>query len=300
MSERNWGIIVAAGLGVVSFSAVSGFMLAAQTNSQYQHREASHATTGDKERKPQQADTDHAGVPAFAERIISNPEPDEGTEREKRDLAAQENSAAWAFWLATLAAVQALLSAIGIWFIVRTLRQSEAALEHARNVSYTELRAYLGSAGPELLDRKTLYAFKTTLKNFGQTPATDVAVNHMAFYVPFPIQEPLPEFPEHEPPLTTAPILPGDERAFWTQGITMNAKRKAAITMGQACILTRLSLTYKTHAGERITEPDSIMILFGSRTEPVRLGTHHFAGHFHEKHRQQQEWEKRTTHPDLP
>lgn len=188
MSERNWGIIAAAGLGVVSFSAVGGFMLATQTHSQHEKRVASDSAARDKGRQPQQADMDHAGVPTFAERIISNPDPSDGTEREKRDLAAQENTAAWAFWIVILAAIQAALSAAGILFIVRSLRQAEAALKHAREVSHTDFRPwieinvepYIGYNNPYQV---SFFCF-ATLRNLGRTPAQDVRVSTTAAPIP--------------------------------------------------------------------------------------------------------------------
>lgn len=218
MSERNWGLIIAAGLGVVSFSAAGGFVLAGQTYSERQQVEASDRAPRDKGGL-QQADTDHAGVPALVERIISNPEPRDDAEREKRDLAAQENTAAWTFWIVVLAAIQSALSAVGILFIVRSLRQAEASLNHAREVSHTDFRPWIqisvepdsGYNDPEAVRFFCL----ATLKNLGRTPAQDVRVGTTAASIPVAYYE---KYGPQER-LTMAqhdmhkwqPILPGGE-----------------------------------------------------------------------------------------
>lgn len=266
MSERNWGIIAAAGLGVVSFSAVGGFMLATQAYDQHQEREGTSYTARDSERRPQQADTDHAGVPPFAERFISNPEPGDGTEREKRDLAAQENTAAWAFWIVVISAAQALLSFIGILFIARSLKQGEASLSHAREVSYTELRAYVGFTPGTLEDSPYEWRFKVDLRNLGQTPAFKTKISYLAYYLPFPVASSKPDLPAKLYPLDHEDIAPNDFRSIWTGGIRKTPERESMISLYRACIVTRLVVAYETHGGERIEEPP-LYGLFFARTE---------------------------------
>ena len=129
--------------------------------------------------RPEQSQTDHAGVPAAAQRFISNPEPSDGSEREKRDLAAQENTATWAFWMVIFTAGQLLLSVAGLWALLRTFRQGQEALEHARQSSRAELRAYLFFQ-VNIVD--PLSAHNSEIKsnwgfvNTGQTPARKMRV----------------------------------------------------------------------------------------------------------------------------
>lgn len=249
MSERNWGIIVAAGLGVVSFSAVGGFMLATQAYDQHEERVGSSADPGQRRDDPQQADTDHAGVPSPIERLISNPEPDEGTQREKRDLAAQENTAAWAFWIVLFTAVQAILSGFGIYFIVQTLR-------HSQKVSDAQLRAYVGfHPGEKIEQQRGFWRARIKVENFGQTPAVDMQTIYMVFYLPFPLSKPLPDFPEDYAPLNSAPLMPGQSREVWTGGIVITPAQQLAIATFRACIVTRLHVIYHTYSGERIERP---------------------------------------------
>jgi len=133
---------------------------------------------------PQQADTDHAGVPAFAERFISNPEPGNRTERENRDLAAQENTAAWAFWIVLLSFGQVVLSGFGLLALVRTLKQGDETLTEARNaidagrlMGEAQTRAYLSVTRADFSIRSKLSRFEINLNvhNSGQTPAVNIA-----------------------------------------------------------------------------------------------------------------------------
>lgn len=56
---------------------------------------------------------DIAGVPSPVERLIANPPPKTGADHEKRDLAAQEASALWAFWMAMITLFSAGVTIVG-------------------------------------------------------------------------------------------------------------------------------------------------------------------------------------------
>lgn len=196
MPRGNWGIVAAALFGLIAFSVSIGYSLAPSTEPYGEHQEAEGGATtpGEEGRQAQQADTGRAGVPGFAERFISNPEPRDADEREKRDLAAQENTAAWAFWMVCIAAVQAVLSAFGIFFIVQTLRQgrmsiraafsglkqagraaraAEASVRVTEETAKRELRAYVGLTSATVMNWKVgeVPIFSIYYTNAGQTPA---------------------------------------------------------------------------------------------------------------------------------
>jgi hypothetical protein len=57
---------------------------------------------------------------------------DESENRARRDLAAQEGAWRWTKWAVWISAVQAILSATGIAFVISSLRQGQASLSAAR------------------------------------------------------------------------------------------------------------------------------------------------------------------------
>ena len=188
---------------VLSCALVWIVAFSAGRQEEHQHQQAVAADMGgsDHREPPQQADTDHAGVPAFAERFISNPEPSDGNDRERRDLAAQENTAAWAFWMALLSAAQLVLSGLGLIALLATIRQGRDAITKAgeanaisQQVAEADLRPYLFVDRLNLLDithftdkieedgetkeipsgfhaRVCIY-----LKNYGKVPARNIHV----------------------------------------------------------------------------------------------------------------------------
>ncbi len=65
----------------------------------------------------------------MAQSIASNPEPDEGTERERRDLAAQEASALWSFWILCVSAVGTVVTMVGTGFLLWQIMLTREAVE---------------------------------------------------------------------------------------------------------------------------------------------------------------------------
>ncbi|WP_206742047.1 hypothetical protein [Erythrobacter longus] len=134
-----------------------------------------------------QIDRDRAGLPYFAERITSGPDPDDGSEREKRDLAAQESMSVWAFWLLIASIAGTAATIIGTALLVWTLHET-------RQTSRRQLRAYLSfgqldiSVNPSSGAKGGLkLTVETTVINGGSTPAYDCL--HMGNIVAFTEQE---------------------------------------------------------------------------------------------------------------
>jgi hypothetical protein len=148
-------------------------------------RQAEQQSRADHQQRPQQADTDRAGVPAFAERLISNPEPPEGTEREKRDLAAQENTATWAFWIVLLTAAQVVLSGFGLVALLQSLQQARDGLQKAADanqIARDAQRAWVTlNVEPQLVRRDgngVYFRNDVIAGNVGGTIATHYAVRN--------------------------------------------------------------------------------------------------------------------------
>jgi hypothetical protein len=189
MPKGEWRLIVA-------FVAVLGLALGAiavsLTYAQHEHEQAVAASQQREahQKRPQQGDTNHAGVPGFAQNYISNPEPRTATERENRDLAAQENTAAWAFWMTIFTGAQFLLSALGLWALLETIKQGRAALGESRKanllsreISDRENRPWLDvdvRVTPDAIatweGTHVVIPFDFSAKHFGNSPALDVEV----------------------------------------------------------------------------------------------------------------------------
>lgn len=180
MSGSYRGAVFAA-FGCVAFGAGAG--IAALNYAQQQHEQAVAANQhgGRDQRRPQQADTDHAGVPGFVQGFLSNPEPTSTAEREQRDLAAQENTAVWAFWMTLFTGAQFLLSGFGLWALLETIKQGRAGLAKATEANELtekhariELRAYLTAASAAYFVEDDILRVGVAFRNSGATPAKGV------------------------------------------------------------------------------------------------------------------------------
>jgi hypothetical protein len=79
--------------------------------------------------RPQQYTTERAFIPSGFERAISNPEPTTGQDHEKRDLAAQEASAAFAFWMMLIAGFGALVTTIATILLFQQIKLTREAVK---------------------------------------------------------------------------------------------------------------------------------------------------------------------------
>lgn len=140
------------------------------------------------QQNPQQIDTNRSGLPDFAERIASNPEPRTTDERESRDLYAQETASLWNFWSLVVSSLGLVITGLGtgllLWQIVLTRKAVEdtgeatkamrEANKIARANSHRELRAYLAVKAVTLEesdwdDNRLVVTLE--IQNHGQTPA---------------------------------------------------------------------------------------------------------------------------------
>lgn len=123
MSDSNWGLRVAAlgALACLTFVTLGTGAFFGALNAPhygYQAEYPANRTSQAEQSNPSQVDRDRAGLPYFAERIASGPDPEDGSEREKRDLAAQESMSVWAFWLLLVSAIGTLTTMIGTGFLL--------------------------------------------------------------------------------------------------------------------------------------------------------------------------------------
>lgn len=207
MSGSDRGIILA----IVGWLAFVSFISwdAAQQEKPEKYCET---TAKGRECRPQQYTTERAFIPSSFERAISNPEPRTGEDHEKRDLAAQEASAAFAFWMAAFAGFSALVTLIGTILLYKQIKLTQEAVtdtgeatkamretnEIARETMRRQLRAYVALHEFSWETDRHDYRVQIVWINGGQTPAynADARATWGAF------DDPLP--PDYSFPLTQA------------------------------------------------------------------------------------------------
>lgn len=225
MSDSNWSVRIAVigAIAALTFTALgTGAFFGGLYAPHYgdQATRSAYRSAHAKQDGPSQIDRDRAGLPYFAERIASDSDPADGTEREKRDLAAQESMSVWAFWMLITAAVSAGITAIGTGFLLWQIkltrkavedtgkattameRQNEIAAEslaHARVVTNTELRPWLlqetirtNTSPTATIDDVFVgqyIGFELMLKNSGRTPAFITSILSDSAFIPVGIQD---------------------------------------------------------------------------------------------------------------
>ena len=148
---------------------------------------------------PSQSLPDISGLPGPVERAIANPRPPGGQDHEKRDLAAQEASALWAFWMVCGTFASVLITAVGTIFLYKQIVLTREAVEDtgkatlamerqnelAENTAKRQLRAYCNVAEYGVTGVGVNYepVFIVTAFNTGQTPAKTVKFDSEAALV---------------------------------------------------------------------------------------------------------------------
>ena len=80
-------------------------------------------------RGPTESLPDIAGVPSVVERLVANPTPISGQDHEKRDLAAQESMAVWAFWMTVTAILTFAVTTFGTLMIWQQVKLTKTAVK---------------------------------------------------------------------------------------------------------------------------------------------------------------------------
>lgn len=195
MSEGNWRLAAFAGLAALFCAAGFGGYWGSLYSPDNKHYDA---VGGGKGRSSSYQGVTHslpdaAGVPEPIERAIANPPPNSGQDHEKRDLAAQEAMAVWAFWM-LVATLGTLLVAIAgtvlIWrqvsltrkavedtgaatkAMVKANRIAKQALSAAQAASRADLRPYVHPTMAKIVDRfSDPLEVSIVFENSGRTPA---------------------------------------------------------------------------------------------------------------------------------
>lgn len=236
---RGYRLLGAAALGIVviiSFGTGAYFDALHATYNSNHSKEAAYGTGNPEQGNPSQIDRDRAGLPNFVERIASAPDPKDADEREKRDLAAQEASALFSFWMLLATAFSAVITTIGtgilLWQIMLTRKavqdtgKATVAMEEsnkiARNVGEAQVRCYISikSVNLKRCDNRAPEVHIVVL-NSGQSPARKFRFTHhvrLGSEVPevawesSPLSEPSPEY--HRDVAVGESKLPNQNHAF--------------------------------------------------------------------------------------
>lgn len=128
----SYRLLIVATCGVIAFLllGIGAFYgsLYSPDHKQYGPVGAYSATHNDY-RGPTESLPSVAGIPGPAERAIANPPPHSGQDHEKRDLAAQEAMAVWAFWMAGASILTVGVTTAGTILIYQQVKLTRKAVE---------------------------------------------------------------------------------------------------------------------------------------------------------------------------
>lgn len=204
MSSGYRHIVTAlAGLATLCTSLGVGAYFGSLYGPDRKHYEAVGSDTkgGGDYRGPAQSLPDVAGLPGPVERAVANPPSPTAKDHESRDLAAQEASAMWAFWMVVVSALSALVTLVGTIFLYKQIILTREAVEdtgrateamgEANAIARQSLnygnRAWLDvevKLGGSLIWEKAddgsdhlrlIVCYRA--KNYGSSPALDVSVS---------------------------------------------------------------------------------------------------------------------------
>jgi hypothetical protein len=145
---------------------------------------------------PSESLPDISGLPGPVERAIANPHPNTGQDHEKRDLAAQEASALWAFWMVVASFLSVFITTVGTIFLYKQIVLTREAVEDtgeatkamreanqiAKIASENGLRPWLKVAlanAPKIIivNRLPQTKIEIYIENIGQSPAVEIKAN---------------------------------------------------------------------------------------------------------------------------
>ncbi|WP_300584976.1 hypothetical protein [Marivita sp.] len=107
-------------------------------------------------------------------------------QRSEQDLNAQRNMARWALWMLVATMMMALITALGVYYVWRTLLATQKMAEDTRDIGEAQVRAYLSMNDGEViigeiledneLGHQVRFDVWLTVHNSGQSPAMGVQV----------------------------------------------------------------------------------------------------------------------------
>jgi hypothetical protein len=136
-------LIVASGLVSILFSLFLGAYFGSLYSPDHkQYQAVSSNQAGQKNYQgPSQSLPNISGLPSLVERAIANPHSTTGEDHEKRDLAAQEASALWAFYMVVASFASVLITAVGTAFLYKQIVLTREAVEDTGKATNAMLRA---------------------------------------------------------------------------------------------------------------------------------------------------------------
>lgn len=112
-------------------------------------------------------------------------------QRSERNLSAQQNMARWALWMVVLSAVSSVITAIGIYFVWRTLDANTAAVAQAKEANQLfrdEMRPWIDytvTAEFAYIDVEGLnFIVRFHLTNIGKSPAYGIGPHCIVYSEP--------------------------------------------------------------------------------------------------------------------
>lgn len=200
MSEGNRFYIATAIFGlIVTTAGITAWVITPSTQPYPQCQDAKAGNGSATQGHPYKAEDRPrtTGVPSFIQRLTANDDPCHGEDNEKRDLAAQEAAAMWAFWMTIFTGLQFVLSGFGLWALLRTIRQGEHALERAREANdisregnVAQQRAWLKISPPSCRilwvkpDELSMTRIGVNVSNVGQSVALNANCWAELFLIP--------------------------------------------------------------------------------------------------------------------
>jgi hypothetical protein len=141
-SDRNiWGVI-AAFVGVVVFSILLGAGVAVWHFTEEEQNSSifSYSNADKGKGAPQLYPSPRSGIPAVIEGAISNPQPTTGQDHNKRELAAQEASTAFAWWMVVISGLGFCVTTIGTFLLYQQIRLTRKALADTKAATGVVIR----------------------------------------------------------------------------------------------------------------------------------------------------------------
>ena len=128
---------------------------------------------------PSESLPDIAGIAGTVERIIANPPPESGEDHERRDLAAQEAMAVWAFWMVLVSAITGIVSAAGLLALLKTISQNKEAIAKAHDanqIARSQLASELVVSAINV-NIHQYFGLSISLKNTGSVKARQIRLS---------------------------------------------------------------------------------------------------------------------------
>ncbi len=123
-------IIASGGIAVLSALGVGAYFGSLYGPDRKQYQTVAGSKPGQNDYQgPSQSLPDIAGLPGPVERAIANPRANTGHDHEKRDLAAQEASALWAFWMVLASFLSILITTVGTILLYQQIMLTREAVQ---------------------------------------------------------------------------------------------------------------------------------------------------------------------------